>query len=286
MEVSKICVTGGGIMGNQIAQLAAQSGYGVWIHHHAESYKSSLDIIKATLKKFFIDKGKMNQDEAEAVLNRIQETTDLGEAVAGTQVVIESIPEDVKLKQELFKKLDETCAPETILASNTSSLMISEIGSLAKRKDKLIGMHFWNPVTVMKLVDIIRTPETSDETYEVIKELATRFGKEIITVKDSPGCVVGRLFAVFCNEAAKILEEGLATAEDIDKGCVLGLGHAMGPFKTQDLINGVGVTVQCMKTMQAAFGDAYAPTKLQEKMAAAGEIGVKAGKGFYEYKRR
>ncbi len=284
MEVSKICVSGGGIMGNQIAQLAALSGYEVWIHHHAESYKSSVDIIKATLQKFFVDKGKMSQDEAEAVLNRINETADLGEAVAGVQVVIESIPDDIQVKQELFKKLDEVCAPETILASGTSALLIAGVGSLAKRKDKIVGMHFWNPVAVLKLVDIIRTPETSDETCEVIKELGIKLGKEVITVKDSPSGVVGRLFACFCNEAAKILEEGLATAEDIDKGCVLGLGHAMGPFKTQDIINGTAVTVQCLKTLQAAFGDAYAPTKLQEKMAEAGEIGVQAGKGFYNYK--
>lgn len=286
MEVKKICVVGGGIMGNQIAQLAAQSGYEVCMLHHTETYQSSLGVIKANLKNFFIDKGKMSQDEGDAVLNRIKETADFGAAVAGTQVVIESIPEDKELKQALFKRLDELCAPETILSSNTSSFMISELGALTKRQDRVIGMHFWNPVTVMRLIDIIRGMKTSDETYEVIKELGARFGKEIITVKDSPGFVVGRLFCVLCNEAAKILEEGLATVEDIDKGCELGLGHAMGPFKTQDMVNGIAITVHTMNTMREVFGDAYMPTLLQKKMMMAGDLGVKAGKGFYEYKKK
>jgi len=287
VRIKKIAVLGGGIMGSQIAQLAAQSGFEVGVHliniqRHDQCYHS----IKTNLYKFFVDKGKISRNDAEAVLDKIKLTSDLGDAVASAQLVIEAIPEDMRLKQEVFKNLDEICSPEAILATNTSSLLISEIGTFIKRKDKLIGMHFWNPVQVMKLIDITRIAETSDETYEVIKELAAKFGKEIITVKDSPGCCISRLFAVLCNEAGKLLEEGIATAEDIDKGCVLGLGHAMGPFKSQDIVNGVGVTVKCLKTMQAAFGDAYAPTKLQEKMVERGEIGVSVSKGFYDYKKQ
>lgn len=287
MEVNKITVVGAGTMGNQISQLAAQSGYQVsLVGNKKEFFSHSLNVIRGSLKKFFVDRDKITQDEADSVLAKISGTTDLKAAVAGAQVVIEAIPEEMKLKQELFKKLDELCAPETILASNTSSLMISEIGALTKRPDKVIGMHLWNPVMVMKLAEIIRGVKTSDETYQVIKELASRFGKESITARDSPGFVVGRLFAVFCTEAAKILQEGIATAEDIDKGCELGLGHPMGPFKTQDMTNGVGVTVHVMNCMRDHFGDAYLPALLQSKMLLAGEIGVKAGKGFYQHKKR
>ena len=286
MEIGKICVVGAGVMGSQIVQLAAQSGYKVSVSDIGEEIvQRGVNAIRENLQKFFVDKGKMTQDEADLVLSRIKGTTDLKEAVTGAQLVIEAVSEDIKLKQELFKKLDEVCAPETILASNTSSLMITEIGSLTKRQDKVIGMHFWNPVLILKLVEVIRGSETSDETYEVIKDLSVKFGKVVVTVKDSPGLVVGRLFAVLCNEAAKMLEEGIATAEDIDNGCVLGLGHAMGPFKTQDIVNGVGVTVKALNTMQAAFGDFYAPTQLQTKMTEAGETGVQAGKGFYNYKK-
>ena len=164
MEISKICVVGAGVMGSQIVQLAAQSGYKVSVSDIGEEIvQRGVNAIRENLQKFFVDKGKMTQDEADLVLSRIKGTTDLKEAVTGAQLVIEAVSEDIKLKQELFKKLDEVCAPETILASNTSSLMITEIGSLTKRQDKVIGMHFWNPVLILKLVEVIRGSETSDE---------------------------------------------------------------------------------------------------------------------------
>lgn len=285
MKVKRICVIGGGNMGSQITQLGALTGYEVSMRDVEDRFvQSGLGIIKGNLKKFFVDKGKMSQEEADLVIGRIRGTTDLKKAVSGAQVVIECIPEEMELKQQMFKELDEVCAPETILASNTSGLLITEIGALTKRQDKVIGMHFWNPVAVMKLVEIIRGAKTSDETYEVIKQLSASFKKEIITAKDSPNFIGGRLFSVLCNEAAKLVQEGVATVEDVDKACELGLGHAMGPFKTQDMVNGVVITVRSLNYLRSIFGDTYAPTLLQTKMVLAGETGVQAGKGFYKYK--
>jgi 3-hydroxybutyryl-CoA dehydrogenase len=201
--------------------------------------------------------------------------------------VIESITEDMELKQQTFKRLDEACAPETILASNTSALSITAIGSLTRRQDKVIGMHFFNPVGVMKLVEIIRGVKTSDETCQVIKEMSANLGKETIIVnKDVPGFIVTRLFVVLCNEAVKLLEEGVATAEDIDKGCQLGLGHAMGPLKSQDIVNGIPVGLHCLDYMRAELGECYRPSPLLRRKVEAGELGVKTGKGFYDYSQQ
>jgi len=191
----------------------------------------------------------------------------------------------MELKQQVFKELDELCPPETILASNTSSLSITAIGSLTKRQDKVIGMHFFNPVAVMRLIEIIRGAKTSDETYAVISDLSAKLGKETISVNDSPGFVVTRLFVVLSNEAAKLVSEGVATVEDVDKGCQLGLGHAMGPLRTQDIGNGIAVALHCLEYMRAELGEDYRPCLLWRKKVMAGELGVKTGKGFYDYSK-
>ena len=246
-----------------------------------------MNTIKGNLKKYFVDKGKMTQEEADKVIGRIKGTADLKRAVEGAQLVIESITEDMELKQQTFKQLDEACAPETILASNTSALSITAIGSLTRRQDKVIGMHFFNPVAVMKLIEIIRGVKTSDETCQVIKDMAAKLGKETIIVnKDVPGFVVSRLFLVFCNEAVKLLEEGVASAEDIDKGCQLGLGHAMGPFKSQDIVNGIPVGLHSLDYMRDELGECYRPSPLLRRKVEAGELGVKTGKGFYDYSQQ
>jgi len=286
MEVKKICVVGAGTMGGQIAQLAAQSGYEVSMRDIEDRFvQGALGAIKGSLKKFFVDKEKMTQEEADKVLGRIQGTTDLKEAVTGAQVVVESTFEEMELKQQVLKELDDLCPPETILASNTSSLSITAIGSLTKRQDRVIGMHFFNPVAVMRLIEIIRGAKTSDETYAVISDLSAKLGKETITVNDSPGFVVTRLFVVLGNEAAKLIAEGVATAEDIDKGCQLGLGHAMGPLRTNDITNGIPVALHCLEYMRAELGEDYRPCPLWRKKAMAGELGVKAGKGFHDYSK-
>lgn len=285
MEVKKVCVVGAGVMGSQIAQLFASNGYEVSMIDVEDRFvQNGINSIKSNLKKYFVDKGKMSQEEADKIAGRIKGTTDLKQAVQGVQLVIESIPEVMDLKQKMFKQLDELCAPETILASNTSALSITAIGSQTRRQHKVIGMHFFNPVAVMRLVEIIRGVKTSDDTCQVIKDLAAKLGKETIIVKkDVPGFVVTRLFVVLSNEAAKLLEEGVASAEDIDKGCQLGLGHAMGPLRSQDVVNGIAVALHCLDYMRAELGECYRPAPLWRRKVEAGELGMKAGKGFYDY---
>ena len=288
MKVNKVCVVGAGVMGSQLAQLLANNGYEVSLTDIEDRFvQNGMNTIKGNLRKYFVDKGKMTQEEADKVFRRIDGTTDLKRAVEGVQVVIESISEEIELKQQMFKRLDELCAPETILASNTSALSITAIGSLTRRHDKVIGMHFFNPVAVMKLVEIIRGVKTSDMTCQVIKDMSAKLGKETIIVnKDVPGFVVTRLFLVLSNEAVKLLEDGVASAEDIDKGCQLGLGHAMGPFKSQDIANGIPVGLRCLDYMQNELGECYKPSPLWRKKVEAGELGVKTGKGFYDYSQQ
>lgn len=285
MKVNRICVLGAGMMGNQIAQLLATKGYQVSLVDTEDSLiQQALDNIRGNLKRFFVDKGKMSPDEMAAAVSQIRGTTVLKEAVAGVQVVIETISEDLALKQRTFKSLDELCAPETILASNSTTFMITDTSSLTRRQDRAIGMHFFNPVAAMKLIEIVRGVKTSDETYHTIKDLALSLDKEIITVNDSPGLAVSRLYLTLVNEAAKLVYEGVASAEDVDKGCQLGLGHAMGPLRTNDMINGMGIATHGLDYLRAVLGDDYKPCPLIRKRLLAGEMGKSAGKGFYDYK--
>jgi 3-hydroxybutyryl-CoA dehydrogenase len=288
MKVNKVCVVGAGVMGSQLVQLLAVNGYEVSMRDIEDRFvQNGMSAIKGNLQKYFVDKGKMTQEEADKAVGRIEGTTDLKRAVAGAQVVIESITEDIELKQQTFKQLDGLCAPETILASNTSAFSITAIGSLTGRQDRVIGMHFFNPVAVMRLVEIIRGFRTSDETCQVIKDMAAKLGKETIIVnKDTPGFVVTRLFVVLSNEAVKLLEEGVASVEDIDKGCQLGLGHAMGPLRSQDISNGMLVALHCLDYMRAELGEDYRPHPFWRRKVEAGELGVKTGKGFYDYSQQ
>jgi 3-hydroxybutyryl-CoA dehydrogenase len=288
MNVKKVCIVGAGVMGSQLAQLFATKGYEVSMTDIEDRFvQKGVNAIKKNLKKYFVDKGKMTQEEADKVLGRIKGTADLKQGVQGAQLVLEGIPEVMELKQQTFKQLDELCPPETILASNTSALSITAIGSLTRRQDKVVGMHFFNPVVVMKLVEIIRGAKTSQETIQVIKDVATKLDKETIVVnKDVAGFVVTRLFVVLSNEAAKLLEEGVATVEDIDKGCQLGLGHAMGPLRSQDIANGIPVVVHCLDYMRTELGECYRPSPLWRRKVEAGELGVNSGKGFYDYSQQ
>ncbi|MFW6102223.1 MAG: 3-hydroxyacyl-CoA dehydrogenase family protein [Chloroflexota bacterium] len=286
--MNKVCIVGAGVMGSQLAQLFATKGYEVSMTDIEDRFvQKGLNAIKNNLRKYFVDKGKMTQEEADKVLGRIKGTADLKQGVQGAQLVLEGIPEVMELKQQTFKQLDELCSPEAILASNTSALSITAIGSLTRRQDKVVGMHFFNPVVVMKLVEIIRGAKTSQETIQVIKDVAAKLDKETIVVnKDVAGFVVTRLFVVLSNEAAKLLEEGVATVEDIDKGCQLGLGHAMGPLRSQDIANGIPVVVHCLDYMRTELGECYRPSPLWRRKVEAGELGVNSGKGFYDYSQQ
>ena len=287
MEVKKICTLGAGVMGSQIAQLAATSGYYVSMYDIEDKFvQGGLDAIKKTLQRYFVEKGKLSQEEANALLGKVKGTTDLKEAVKDVQVVIESIPENLELKQRTFKELDELCPPETILASNTSSFKVAAIGSLVKRQDKMIGIHFFNPVARMRLLEIIRTDKTSDETFEVIKNLAVKMGREPITVKDSPAFVANRILHVMHLEAAKMLEDGIASVEDIDKACTLGLGHGVGPFTAVDMTNSMGIAVELGDYLAVELGERYRVSPMVRKKAEAGELGMATGKGWYEYPKQ
>ncbi|MFC2008363.1 3-hydroxyacyl-CoA dehydrogenase family protein [Chloroflexota bacterium] len=285
--MENICVLGGGTMGGGITQLLAQSGYKVSMRDIEDKFvERSLNGITGNLKKFFVDKGKMTQSDADTILARITGTTNLKEAVAEAQVVIESVPEQLALKQQMFRELDELCPPETILATNTSSLSVNLIGSVTKRQEKVIGMHFFNPATVMRLVEIIRGARTSDETYDIIKVLTAKLGKEAITVqKDTAGFIVNRIFLSIVNEAAKLVYEGIATPEDVDKGCQLGLGHTMGPLRTIDL-TGIDIGLDVLQVLREGFGDAFLPCPLIKTKVAANQLGTKTGTGFYDYTQK
>lgn len=289
MQATNICVYGSGIMGRQIAQHAAMCGLNVSfvsMRGDAQIIEQGLDAIKSNLQKFYVDKGKMTTNEMDATVDRIKCFTNLREAVKGVHVVIENIREDLSLKQRKFKELDEVCAPETIIASDSSGLMITAIGTLAKRQDKIVGMHFFNPVPVMKLIEIVRGTKTSDNTIEVIKDLASQLGKETIVVNDGPGYVVVRLFLVLINEAAKLVHEGVCSPEEVDKGCQLGLGHAMGPLRACDLGNGLAHGPITLEHMRQILGDEYRACPLIIKKHLAGETGKPAGKGFYDYSQQ
>ncbi|WML34469.1 3-hydroxybutyryl-CoA dehydrogenase [Clostridium sp. OS1-26] len=280
--MKKICVLGAGTMGAGIAQVFAAKGYEVVIRDIKDEFvERGISGIKKGLSKL-VAKGKMAQEDADAIANRITGTTDLNLA-ANCDLVVEAAVENMDIKKKIFAELDQICKPETILASNTSSLSITEVAAATKRADKVIGMHFFNPAPVMKLIEIIRGMATSQETFDAVKEMSISIGKDPVEVAEAPGFVVNRILIPMINEACGILAEGIASAEDIDKAMMLGANHPMGPLALGDLI-GLDVCLAIMDVLYKETGDSkYRAHSLLRKYVRAGWLGRKASKGFHNY---
>lgn len=281
MSIKTIGVIGVGSMGSGIAQVAACAGFQVIISDIQEDYLTrSLGVIRKSLEKLS-SKGKLN-DSVEIILNRFTATTKL-EELKEADLVFEVIIENMEKKKELYREIDQICKPETIFCSNTSGLSITEMASATKRADKVIGTHFFNPVPLMELVEIIRGNDTSDETYLIAKDLCESFGKKSITVNEAPLFAVNRILAPMINEAIFVLQEGVATKEDIDLGMKLGANHPIGPLALADMI-GLDVMLMVLDTLYQETADSkYRPATLLRKLVRAGHNGRKTGHGFYEY---
>ena len=280
--MKKIGVLGTGTMGAGIIQVLAQNGYEVVMRARRESsIEKGLATVKKNLDKM-VAKEKITAEEAEAVFERIHGSTDIN-IIADADLVIEAATEDMEAKKALFAELDKLCKPETIIATNTSSLSITEIAAATGRPDKVIGMHFFNPVPAMKLVEIIKGLTTSEETKATILELTAALGKTPVEVAEGPGLVVNRILIPMINEACFIYQEGLASVEDIDTAMKLGANHPMGPLALGDLI-GLDIVLDVMEVLYTETGDPkYRPCTLLKKMVRAGKLGQKTKQGFYSY---
>lgn len=279
--MKKIMVIGAGQMGGGIAQVAAQAGYSVILNDLNDEFVTiGLKLIEKNLRRN-VEKGKLDNTECQEILSRIEKSTSLEDAVTA-DLVIEAAVENMEVKSRIFSTLDEVCPSHTILATNTSSLPITEIASYTKRPEQVIGMHFMNPVPVMKLVEIIRGLATSDDVFQKIRDLSVEMGKTPVEVNDAPGFVANRILIPMINEAIYTLYEGIASPEDIDNVMKLGMNHPMGPLALADLI-GLDTVLSICEVLHEGLGDKYRPCPLLRKYVKAGWLGRKSGRGFYIY---
>lgn len=281
--MNKVAVIGAGTMGNGIAHTFAQFGHEVsLIDLSKDSLEKAIQIITKNLDRQ-VNKGKISEADKNSTLSNIKTYTDTKEGVAGVDLVVEAATENMEIKLNIFKQLDEICPPNVILASNTSSISITKIASVTSRPDKVIGMHFMNPVPVMKLVEIIRGYATSDEVTSLIMEASKKLNKIPVEVNDYPGFVANRILMPMINEAIYTLHEGVAGVEEIDTVMKLGMAHPMGPLQLADFI-GLDVCLSILNVLHEGFGNPkYAPCPLLVNMVTAKKLGVKSGEGFYDY---
>ena len=282
MAINKIMVLGAGTMGMGIAQVFAEAGKTVIVRDIAEEFnKRGEGVVTKNMEKK-VAKGKITEEEKNAVLGRISYTLELADA-KDCDLVVEAAIEVLDIKKSIFKELDELCKPETILASNTSSISITAIAAATKRPEKVLGMHFFNPAPAMKLVEVIRGARTNDETFKAVYDCAAEVGKSPVEVGEAPGFVVNRILFPMINEAIMVLENGIASKEDIDTGMKFGANHPMGPLALADLV-GLDICLAIMDTIFTETGDSkYRPALTMKKMVRAGLLGRKTGEGFYKY---
>jgi len=282
MSIDTVAVLGAGIMGRGIAYASALGGYQTLLQDTSgEALDKASSDISATLEKGVVT-GKVAGTDSAAAIKRLKTIRSLEDAVRGADLVIEAVPENIDLKVTLFGTLDRVAPKHAILASNTSSLSITEMAAATERAPQIVGMHFFNPVHRMKLLEIVRALETSDATLAAVSQVGQRMGKECVVVRESPGFVTSRINAMIGNEAFYMLQEGVASARDIDKALKLGLNHPMGPFELVDLV-GLDTRLSILKFLHRTLGEKFRPCPLIEQYVAAGRLGRKSGRGVYDY---
>lgn len=282
MDVKTVAVIGAGTMGRGIAYAAALGGYRTILEDvMPEKLEQGLAWIRQSFDEG-VQRGKVEPAACDAALKRIETARSVQDASREADFLIEAVPEEMELKLEIFTLFDKFAKPNAILASNTSSLSIAEMAAMTYRPELCVGMHFFNPVPKMRLIEMVRAPKTSDETVATCREVGRRMGKEVVVVKESPGFVTSRVNALIGNEAFAMLEAGIASAEDIDKALKLGLNHPMGPFELVDLV-GLDVRLSILEYLQQTLGEKYRPSPLLRKYVAEGRLGRKSGRGVYDY---
>jgi 3-hydroxybutyryl-CoA dehydrogenase len=281
-QVETIAVIGAGIMGRGIAHAAALGGYRTILEDILPAaLRRAESEIRANLDRA-VELGKVAAKDADAAIGRLEYAGSVDQAARQADLVIEAVPEELESKIEIFTLLDKICRPTTILASNTSSLSLTEIASVTYRAKKIVGMHFFNPVHKMKLLEIVRALETDDDTLHAAVEVGHRMGKEVVVIRESPGFVTSRINAMIGNEAFYMLQEGVASAQDIDKALKLGLNHPMGPFELVDLV-GLDTRLHILEYLHKTLGEKFRPAPLLVQYVKAGRLGRKSGRGVFEY---